>query len=51
MVDSASQALYKLVYTRSGRVLSGLKQKVNGWTLPSERPQKRVDVGGTIRAI
>jgi hypothetical protein len=51
MVDSASMALAKLVYTRSGRVFSGLKQKVSGWTLPSERPVKRVDIGENIRAI
>lgn len=51
MVDSMSQALYKLGYSRKGRVINKLTQKVNGWTLPSERPRKRVDVGGTIRAI
>ena len=51
MVDSASMALAKLVYTRSGRVFSRLKQKVSGWTLPSERPPKRVDVGGMIHTL
>lgn len=50
MVDSMSQALYKLAYSRKGRAISVLKQKTD-WILPSERPKKRVDVGGLIRPI
>lgn len=50
MVDSMSQALYKLAYSRKGRVLSAFKKK-SDWILPHERPKKRVDVGGLIRPI
>jgi predicted phage terminase large subunit-like protein len=50
MVDSMSQALYKLAYSRKGRVISALKKK-SDWVLPHERPKKRVDVGGLIRPI
>lgn len=50
MVDSMSQALYKLAYSRKGRVISAFKKK-SDWLLPHERPKKQVDVGGLIRPI
>lgn len=50
MVDSMSQALYKLAYSRRGRVLPAMREKLD-WVLPSQRPRRRVDVGGLIRPI
>lgn len=50
MVDAWSQGLNKLVYQRKHRVIDAV-EKVAGWTLPSKRPKKRLDVGGKINAI
>lgn len=50
MVDSMSQALVKLVYSRRGRVIPAMREKLD-WVLPSQKPRKRVDVGGLIRPI
>jgi predicted phage terminase large subunit-like protein len=50
MVDSMSQALYKLAYSRRGRVLPAMREKLD-WVLPYQKPKKRVDVGGLIRTI
>lgn len=51
MVDMMSQALSKMIYSRKGRVISALKEVASGWTLPKDKPKKRVDVGGKIHAI
>jgi len=51
MVDSMSMALAKLAYSRKGRLLGAFKEKTSGWTLPSERPRKKLDIGGRINAI
>ena len=50
MVDSMSQALYKLAYSRRGRALPAMREKLD-WVLPYQKPKKRVDVGGLIRTI
>lgn len=51
MVDAMSQALSKLVYSRKGKALRKMADKVNGWTLPKNRTKKKVDVGERIHAI
>lgn len=50
MVDSMSQALYKLAYSRKGHVITKLKERTD-WVFPYQKPKKRVDVGGLIRTI
>ena len=50
MVDAWSQGTNKLLYSTKGRVRRMLEKKT-GWTLPSEKPRKRLDVGGKIHAI
>lgn len=40
MVDSMSMALMKLGYSRKGRMIGAIAGKVNGWTLPSQKPKK-----------
>lgn len=50
MVDSMSQALFKLAYSRRGKAIPALREKLD-WVLPNQRPKKRVDVGGLIRPI
>lgn len=50
MVDSMSMALYKLAYSRRGRAIPAMREKLD-WVLPYQKPKKRVDVGGLIRTI
>ena len=50
MVDSMSQALYKLAYSRRGRAINSLKEKMD-WVFPYQKAPKRVDVGGMIRPL
>lgn len=50
MVDAFSQALSKLIYSRKGRVFKALKE-ATGWHLPSDRPPKKLDVGGRINVV
>lgn len=50
MVDSMSQALYKLAYSRRGRPISAMREKLD-WVLPYQKPKKKVDIGGLIRPI
>ena len=51
MVDAMSQALNKLVYSRRGRILKSMKTTFSGWTLPSDKPKTRVDIGERINVI
>ena len=51
MVDAMSQALSRLIFSRKGRVRGAFKSKIDSWSLPSDRPKKKVDVGNTIHAI
>ena len=50
MVDSMSMALYKLAYSRRGRAIPAMREKLD-WVFPYQKPKKRVDVGGLIRTI
>lgn len=50
MVDSMSQALYKLAYSRRGRAMPVIREKLD-WVFPYQKPKKKVDVGGLIRTI
>jgi len=47
MVDAMSQALFKLHYSRRGWVRRKVRE-ASGWTLPSDKPRKKIDVGRTI---
>ena len=51
MVDAMSQALSKLIYSKRGRIIRAIKETTSSWSLPHEKPKKRVDIGGRIRAI
>lgn len=50
MVDSMSMALSKLHYSRKGALRRKL-QDASGWILPSDKPVRRVDVGGSINVL
>ena len=50
MVDSMSQALNRLVSMNANKVMRKLEE-ATGWALPSNRPKKRLDIGGRINAI
>ena len=50
MVDSMSMALSKLHYSRKG-VIKRKIAEASGWILPSDKPAKRIDVGGNVNVI
>lgn len=50
MVDSMSMALNKLHYSRRGSIRRKIKE-TTGWSLPFEKPLKRVDIGGNVNVI
>lgn len=50
MVDSMSQALTKLAYSRKGRIRNSFIEKTTGWKLPDEEP-KKFGVGRKINVI
>lgn len=50
MVDSMSQALTKLAYSRKGRIRNSFIEKTTGWSFPSEEP-KKFGVGRKINVI
>ena len=50
MVDAFSQALVRLHYSTRGWLRKTV-EKVSGWTLPSDKPKQRLDVGRKIHAI
>ena len=45
-----SMALMKLGYSRKGRMIGAIAGKVNGWTLPSQKPKKNA-LRGKINVI
>ena len=50
MVDAMSMALDKLHYSRRGFARK-VAEKSSGWTLPFNKPKKKLDIGGKINAI
>lgn len=50
MVDAWSQGTNKLLYSTKGRVRRMI-QKTTGWSLPDDKPKRKLDVGRRIHAI
>lgn len=51
MVDAFSQGLNKLIYSKRGKIFRELRSAASSWTLPKDRPKKKLDVGRKIHAI
>ena len=51
MVDAFVIAVSRLNHTRFGKLKDTLAAATSGWTLPKEKPKKRIDVGGRIHAV
>lgn len=50
MVDSMSMALDKMRFARKG-ALRRKVEEATGWSLPMNKPKKRLDIGGKIHAV
>ncbi len=50
MVDSMSMALDKMRFSRKGSLLRKV-QETTGWSLPSDKPKKNLDIGRKIHAV